>query len=89
MSRFAEKLEQTVLDLGAELYRLRADLMSVRHNQDKFVKVVSGLRAILDEKGIIAAEDFESVIDIAELAGSMQAVPHMDQHLEEFKKSSH
>jgi len=89
-SRLAQ-LENTVLELGTELYRIRSTMTGLTELQEQFIQTLKGLQEILDDKGLIAREDFEAA---AELNGAMQiAASHFDQDVDEalskLKKSSH
>ncbi len=58
------KLEQTLLDLGAEVFRLRHLCTNLAEQNRVFVKSMKGLQTILDEKGLVTAEDFETAVGV-------------------------
>ncbi len=89
MARTLDKLEQTVLDLGVELFRLKSDMAQIKNGHDRFVKVLAGLRAILDEKGIISADDFETAVDLNEIMNQQRHSQAQEEAGETVKKASH
>ena len=59
-----EVLERTVLELGAELFRLKTELTDVKNFHNHFVSTLKGLKELFDEKGMIHSEDFEAAIEL-------------------------
>jgi len=87
MAKSLEKLEQTLLDLGVEVFRLKNEMTQMKNGHERFIKVINGLRNILDEKGIICVDDFETAVDLSELLNNQpSALPDIDTRI---KKSSH
>ena len=66
-----EMLERTVLELGAEVFNLRGTIGKVRENHDHFLATVRGLKQLLDDKGLITAEDFDAAIDLGHAIESL------------------
>ncbi len=87
MATTTNQLEQTVLELGVELYRLKSDINRIQESNEQFLRMVKGLKAILDEKGIIEADDFEAAVDIASAVAA--ATPPHDPTMERLKKANH
>ena len=86
-----EQLERTLLELGTEMFKTKNEVLSIRDYHEKFVKIVDGLKKILDEKGLITTEDFENAVDLGE-AISMNAHSvdsSIELELEKLKKASH
>lgn len=81
------QLEQTVLELGVEVYRLKSEIGKIQEANEQFVRMVKGLKAIMDEKGIIEADDFEAAVDIASAVAA--ATPVGDSGMERLKKANH
>lgn len=86
-----ELLERTVLELGAELFRIKTELSDVRQFHQQFVSTVKGLKELLDEKGMIHSEDFEAAVELGNAISvdSPQTDPAFDVELEKLKKTSH
>ena len=87
-----EKIQRAVLELGTEVYRLRSELTDLRNFHQTFVGIVEGLRQILDDKGVILAEDFDGAIDLSKamtLVASATEYPGLEEDMENLKKNSH
>ena len=69
MSEKVEKVEHSLLELGAEVFRLRSQISQIVDLQGKLSKALTGLRSILDEKGFVSSEDFDSAVDLSDLHG--------------------
>ena len=85
-----EKLERSILDLGAELFHLKNEVYSLRNAHHTFLDVLHGLKMILDEKGLITTDDFDSAVELGQaISGlnSYEAIIEAEQ--QRFKKSSH
>lgn len=84
-----EYLERTILELGSQLYR-------VKHQMDELSKANSGyrdlfisLKRLLDEKGVISAEDFEDAValdKILSVQGAAASQDGINVFAEELKK---
>ena len=87
MAKTLEKLEQTLLDIGVEVFRLKNDIAQMKSGHERFIKVINGLRNVLDEKGLICTEDFETAVDLSELLSNQpSSLSDTDMLL---KKSGH
>lgn len=84
-----EYLERTILELGSQLYR-------VKHQMDEMSKANSGyrelfisLKRLLDEKGLISADDFEDAVALDKILNVQSAATNQDglsAFAEELKK---
>jgi hypothetical protein len=83
-------LEQTILDLGTEVYKLKHTLVSVSIKQHALQKVLEGLRGMLDEKGLITQEEVEESTLMNDLVEA-KATPrdHEQEKLYTKKESGH
>jgi len=61
-----EQLERTILELGTEIFKLRSHISDISKFEDRFLKTMRGLKIILDDKGLITSEDFETALDLGE-----------------------
>ena len=59
MHKDLEKLEFTVMELGAEIFKLRQELTNINQVQENYVSMLSKLKNLLDDKGVICKEDIE------------------------------
>lgn len=64
MSSRLEQLEHSLLELGTEVFRLKNEMTTLTQYHESFVDIVKGLKAILDEKGLISRDDFDAAIDL-------------------------
>ncbi len=62
MSAKLDHLERTVLELGTEIYRVKHRMDVVEQDNNHYQQIFMSLRKILDEKGIIALEDFDDAV---------------------------
>ena len=62
MSAKVEHLERTILELGSELFRLKHRMDEIDKTNESYNQIFTSLKKLLDEKGIISADDFEDVI---------------------------
>lgn len=72
MSNRIDQLEYTVMELGSQVFRLKQEVSTLSHSQDTVVEVFKKLRSILDEKGVLDAEDFELLTDFHQLIDQFQ-----------------
>jgi len=85
-----DQLERTILELGAEIFRLKTEITELKTNYSDIQGSIKGLKEFLDDKGIIMSEDFETTVQVS----SMLALDHESDHLtnqemERLKKSVH
>ena len=59
MHKDLEKLEFTVMELGAEIFKLRQELTNINQVQENYVSMLSKLKNLLDDKGVICKDDIE------------------------------
>jgi len=59
MSDRIDQLEYTVMELGAEMFRLKQELSHISSMKENILSVLKKLQLILDEKGIIDSEEFD------------------------------
>ncbi len=89
MSQRINLLEHSLMELGTEMYKLKSEVKSMTDFNQKLIKIVSGLKAILDEKGLISADDFDSAVELGDainLTGGAHTTESKDVKL---KKSVH
>lgn len=70
MSDRVDQLEYTVMELGAEMFRLKQELLHITNVKDNMFSILKKLQFILDEKGIIDSEEFDIATDLQQLIGS-------------------
>lgn len=58
-------LERTILDLGTQLYEVKGRLAKSQEKQASMVELLHGIRHLLDEKGLLCAEDFDAAVDLS------------------------
>lgn len=59
-----EMLERSVLELGSELYTLKGTIAKNHESHEQFLAIIMGLKALLDEKGLITREDFDAAVEL-------------------------
>lgn len=77
MSAKLDHLERTVLELGTEIYRVKHRMDVVEQDNNHYQQIFMSLRKLLDEKGIIALEDFDDAVALDRILarqGSSQEV---------------
>lgn len=90
MDKKFSQLEYTILELGAEVYRLKHEMATLNQHNDQFAKTFSRLKDALNEKGYIDGEEFDLAgrsLSISELmnesadsdASAEQKSPSKDQ----------
>jgi len=60
MDKDLEKLEFTVMELGAEIFKLRQELTNINQVQENYVSMLTKLKNLLDDKGVICKDDIET-----------------------------
>jgi hypothetical protein len=90
-ARKLEQLERTVLELGTELFCLKGSMAKNKESQDNLVSVFSGLKQLLDEKGLINREDFDAAVELGEALESVDIFTdnQLELDLEKLKKAGH
>jgi regulator of replication initiation timing len=64
MNAKLDHLERTILELGAEIFQVKHRIDEVEKSNSQYQQIFSSLKKLLDEKGIISAEDFEEIVDL-------------------------
>lgn len=59
MSDQIEMLEKAILDLGAEVYRLKHALVTMTLRQQSINQLIDGIKEMLDTKNLVTAEEIE------------------------------
>lgn len=62
MALKVQQLENSLMELGTEMFRLKHQLADLQVAQSQMVKTMTGLKNILDEKGLITIDDFELAV---------------------------
>jgi len=57
-----EHLERTILELGAHIYRVKHQMEEISKVNNSYRDIFVSLRRLLDERGLISAEDFEDAV---------------------------
>jgi hypothetical protein len=78
MSNKIEHLERTILELGAEVFRIKHRMDEVDRSHNTFLQVFVSLKKLLDEKGIISTEDFEDVVALDKILNSQNSNQNSD-----------
>ncbi len=85
-----DQLERTILELGAEIFRLKTELSEIKTSNSHFHLTLNGLKNILDDKGIIMSDDFEASVEVTSMMTSERESDFItDQEMERLKKSVH
>ncbi len=86
-----EMLERTVLELGTELFHLKGTIVKSQESHTQFLAIIKGLKQLLDEKGVIHAEDFDAAVQLGEALEhfSSQYEYGLHREMEKLKKSGH
>ncbi len=62
MSVKVDQLERTILELGSEIFRVKHRMDEVEKSNNTYKQVFISLKLMLDDKGIISADDFDEAI---------------------------
>jgi len=89
-----KQLERTLMELGTEVFKNKNEILHLKSYHENFIKIVDGLKKIMDEKGLITIEDFEGAVELGEAIASTSMTntpydPSLDQEIERLKKASH
>ena len=88
MAAKIQRLETTLMELGTEMFRLRHQISDMQHMQTQFIKTLSGLKTILDEKGVVSSDDFELAVDMTRYSDKADRL-EKDHQLPSPKKEMH
>ena len=85
-----EFIERSVLELGSELYKLKQEIGLLRSSQQNMLNTLKGLRALLDDHGLVNTDDFDDAIELAEALSLDNGNFHsVEEVLSRVKKSGH
>ncbi|MBF0441819.1 MAG: hypothetical protein HQK54_07950 [Oligoflexales bacterium] len=73
-----EKLEYSLLELGAQMYELKQKFTSLKEIQDNQAIILNNLKKILDEKHVISQEDFEAALELSDLQNAEKDIFEME-----------
>jgi regulator of replication initiation timing len=62
-----DQLEYTVMELGAEMFRLKQEISQMTQVKDNLTKAFRKLQDVLDEKGIIDNEEFDIALNMQDI----------------------
>lgn len=88
MSHRVNLLEHSVMELGTEMLKLKAEVKSMAELSHRLIKALTGLKSVLDEKGVVSADDFETAVDLNEVMARLGNT-QPDRVEEKVKKSVH
>ena len=86
------KLEKSLVDLGAEMFKLRYEMAEMRDFHAHVMSTVSGLRALLQNKGAITINDLDAMnagIDPTASDPFDQQIEEVEQEIWARKKPVH
>ena len=86
------QLERTILELGTEIFRMKTQVSALKSHHDNFIEIMSGLKNILDEKGLINEEDFDNAVGLGQAianTGLGKIDLSFEEELDKIKKNSH
>lgn len=75
------KLEKWLIELGAEVYKMRQEMSELRDQQSQMLAVIGEMRAIMRNKGLVDNPDSDLYGD------SHQEQDIFDQQLEDFSRA--
>ena len=84
-----EQIEFTLMELGSEVFQLKHQLLDAQEKQDQLIQALKGFKSILDEKGLITAEEFENQIQLDNLTGAFGEDGELDPFDKVAKRETH
>jgi hypothetical protein len=84
-----EYLERTILELGSQLYRVKHQMDEISKTNSGYRDLFIGLKRLLDDKGLISAEDFEDAVALEKILNLQNAAANhesVNAFAEELKK---
>lgn len=88
VTKYQQKIEQAILELGTELLQLKSNLSEAQRENTRLREAFGELRKLLDEKNLVADEDFE--IQLCEVMNeSHEAESVVNAQFDLHKKFSH
>lgn len=73
-----EHLERTILELGAQVYRTKHQTDELMRINAAYIEIFASLKRLLDERGVISADDFDDAVAIDKILKTQAAGPNMD-----------
>lgn len=71
-----ELLERSIMELGADLITVKSSMNKYKKSHSHLLQIFKGLKQLLDEKGLVTLEDFDSAVEIGEV------LEHFNTHQE-------
>lgn len=75
MNKRVAQLENSLLELGTEMFRLKHRLIETNHNQEQIVKSLQALKELLNDKGLVSSEEFDCAADLIRLIEKFDKSP--------------
>ena len=69
--------------------KIKNDLSEVKKHQENFTEIINGIKLIMDEKGIISSEDFETSVSIINDLTEPQVDSFLEEEITKIKKTHH
>lgn len=73
-----EYLERTILELGAQVYRTKHQVDELMRINAGYMEVFASLKKLLDDRGVISADDFDDAVAIDKIMKTQSAAPNGD-----------
>lgn len=73
-----EHLERTILELGAQVYRTKHQVDELMRINAGYLEVFASLKKLLDDRGVISADDFEDAVAIDKILKTQASSPNVD-----------
>ncbi len=87
---YLERIERSLLELGTEIYCMKGEIAAVKGSHENLLEIIRGLKLILDDKGLITIDDFESAVDLGHALTNHASLDHaLHASLEKLKKVGH
>jgi len=90
MSERISNLERSILEMGAELFRLKHSVAFLASQNDQLTKLLQDLKEVLNDKGTISADDFTEALGVSDLKDVASAGWDADtSKADQLKKKTH
>lgn len=73
-----DQLEYTVMELGAEVFRLRQEVNELSSRNEDFTKAFQQIKEILSEKGIINSDDIDLSTNLQTILNQLIESPDLE-----------
>jgi len=73
-----EHLERTILELGAQVYRTKHQVDELMRINAGYLEVFASLKRLLDDRGVISADDFEDAVAIDKILKTQASSSNVD-----------